>query len=52
LTTIAQPAEVFGQKAVEMLIALIEKTPIAQRHVVLPFELTLRNSTASPNSGA
>ncbi|NUU38598.1 LacI family DNA-binding transcriptional regulator [Pseudomonas sp. C2B4] len=46
LTTIAQPAEVFGQKAVEMLIALIEKKPLAQRHVVLPFELTLRGSTA------
>ncbi|MNL33105.1 HTH-type transcriptional repressor CytR [compost metagenome] len=47
LTTIAQPAERFGQKAVEMLIALIEKKPLAQRHVVLPFELTLRQSTAA-----
>jgi LacI family repressor for deo operon, udp, cdd, tsx, nupC, and nupG len=46
LTTISQPAETFGQKAVEMLIALIEKKPIEQRHVVLPFKLTLRNSTA------
>ncbi|MNE76384.1 HTH-type transcriptional repressor CytR [compost metagenome] len=49
LTTIAQPAEVFGQKAVDMLISLIEKKTIAQRHVVLPFELTLRNSTAVVN---
>lgn len=47
LTTIAQPAEVFGQRAVEMLIALIEKKPLAQRHVVLPFALTLRSSTAA-----
>ncbi|MBZ9782115.1 LacI family transcriptional regulator [Pseudomonas sp. REP124] len=47
LTTIAQPAEVFGQKAVEMLIALIEKKPLAERHVVLPFELALRGSTAA-----
>ncbi len=46
LTTIAQPAEAFGQKAVEMLIALIEKKPIAVRHVVLSFELTVRGSTA------
>ncbi|QGA50811.1 MULTISPECIES: LacI family DNA-binding transcriptional regulator [Pseudomonas] len=46
LTTIAQPAEIFGQKAVEMLIALIEKKPIAEQHVVLPFELTVRGSTA------
>ncbi|VVM37551.1 HTH-type transcriptional repressor CytR [Pseudomonas fluorescens] len=47
LTTIAQPAENFGRKAVEMLIALIEKKPLEQRHVILPFELTLRNSTAA-----
>ncbi len=46
LTTISQPAETFGQKAVEMLIALIEKKPIAERHVVLPFGLTVRGSTA------
>ena len=46
LTTISQPAEAFGQRAVEMLIALIEKKPLAERHVVLPFELTLRQSTA------
>jgi LacI family repressor for deo operon, udp, cdd, tsx, nupC, and nupG len=48
LTTISQPAEAFGQKAVQMLIALIEKKPIAQRHVLLPFELTVRGSTAVP----
>ena len=48
LTTISQPAEVFGEKAVQMLIALIEKQPIADRHVVLPFTLTLRESTAAP----
>jgi LacI family repressor for deo operon, udp, cdd, tsx, nupC, and nupG len=46
LTTISQPAEAFGAKAVEMLIALIEKRPLAERHVVLPFELTPRSSTA------
>lgn len=50
LTTIAQPAETFGRKAVEMLIALIEKTPLQERQVVLPFELTLRGSTAAPNT--
>jgi LacI family repressor for deo operon, udp, cdd, tsx, nupC, and nupG len=46
LTTISQPAEMFGEKAVEMLIALIEKQPLPQRHVVLPFALTKRDSTA------
>lgn len=52
LTTISQPAEAFGAKAVEMLIALIEKQPLTERHVVLPFELTPRSSTARiDNSG-
>jgi LacI family repressor for deo operon, udp, cdd, tsx, nupC, and nupG len=48
LTTISQPAEAFGEKSVEILIALIEKRSIIDRHVVLPFTLTLRNSTARP----
>ncbi|MDU9038068.1 LacI family DNA-binding transcriptional regulator [Pseudomonas corrugata] len=48
LTTIAQPAETFGRRAVEMLIALIENKPVAERHVVLPFELTVRDSSAVP----
>ncbi|CAM3230354.1 LacI family transcriptional regulator [Pseudomonas floridensis] len=48
LTTIAQPAEAFGQRAVEMLIELIEKKTITRRHVVLPFELTVRESCAPP----
>lgn len=52
LTTISQPAEAFGQKAVQMLIALIEKKPLAERHVQLPFELTVRGSTAAPGQGA
>ncbi|MBC3273111.1 LacI family DNA-binding transcriptional regulator [Pseudomonas sp. SWRI81] len=51
LTTISQPAEAFGEKAVEMLIALIEKQALATRHVVLPFTLTPRSSTA-PFGGA
>lgn len=46
LTTISQPAEAFGEKAVEMLIMLIDKKPIPERHVVLPFELTPRASSA------
>ncbi|MBD8479891.1 LacI family DNA-binding transcriptional regulator [Pseudomonas coleopterorum] len=46
LTTIAQPAEQFGQQAVEMLISVIEKRPLAARHVTLPYQLTIRQSTA------
>lgn len=48
LTTIAQPTETFGRLAVEMLIALIEKKPLPAQHVTLPFELTVRHSTAPP----
>jgi LacI family repressor for deo operon, udp, cdd, tsx, nupC, and nupG len=36
LTTIAQLAEVFGHRAVEMLINLIEKKSNPQQHVILP----------------
>jgi LacI family repressor for deo operon, udp, cdd, tsx, nupC, and nupG len=50
LTTISQPAEAFGEKAVEMLIALMDGKPVTDRHLVLPFELTVRESTAAPGS--
>ncbi|WP_434155720.1 LacI family DNA-binding transcriptional regulator [Pseudomonas sp. JZ134] len=47
LTTIAQPAEAFGRHAVELMAALLEnKRPIQGRHLVLPFELVIRESTA------
>ena len=45
LTTISQPAEAFGEKAVQMLIMLIDKKPLPKRHVVLPFEFTGRTSS-------
>jgi LacI family repressor for deo operon, udp, cdd, tsx, nupC, and nupG len=49
LTTISQPAEAFGEKAVEMLIALMDGKPVTERHLVLPFELTVRESTGAPS---
>jgi len=48
LTTIAQPAEDFGRHAVAMLVAVSEGLPLASRHLVLPFELVIRASTAAP----
>ncbi|WP_426237314.1 LacI family DNA-binding transcriptional regulator [Pseudomonas sp. TWP3-2] len=48
LTTIAQPAEMFGEMAVHMLITLIEGKPLDERQRVLPFELTIRQSSAAP----
>ncbi|WP_434711104.1 LacI family DNA-binding transcriptional regulator [Pseudomonas sp. R1-1] len=50
LTTIAQPAEGFGRTAVEMLINLIEKKINPEQHVILPFELTIRESSAAPSA--
>jgi LacI family repressor for deo operon, udp, cdd, tsx, nupC, and nupG len=48
LTTIAQPAEDFGRHAVEMLIDMIEKKTTPPKPVILPFELTIRESSAPP----
>lgn len=47
LTTIAQPAEAFGQHAVAMLLALLDGKSIAEHHLILPFELVVRLSTAA-----
>lgn len=46
LTTIAQPAEAFGQVAVEMLVAVIEGERLGSPHRTLPFRLVARASTA------
>ncbi|WP_454253161.1 LacI family DNA-binding transcriptional regulator [Pseudomonas sp. Marseille-Q7302] len=45
LTTIAQPAEAFGQRAVAMLLEVLNGGTPAAREVVLPFELKVRGST-------
>lgn len=46
LTTIAQPAEAFGQQAVAMLLAQLDGRRLAEHHLILPFELVVRASTA------
>ncbi len=48
LTTIAQPAEAFGRRAASMLIDILEGREEGERHVMLPHELVIRDSTASP----
>ncbi|MGF6099321.1 LacI family DNA-binding transcriptional regulator [Pseudomonas sp. 18175] len=48
LTTVAQPAELFGMRAVEMLVDVIEGRSVGGVHEVLPFELRVRASTAPP----
>jgi LacI family repressor for deo operon, udp, cdd, tsx, nupC, and nupG len=47
LTTARMPLNAIGTAAVDMLIAMIEDTPVARRHVVLETELVLRQSTGS-----
>ena len=47
LTTIAQPAEAFGRHAVEMLVAQFEQRPLETPHLVLPYSLVVRGSTAA-----
>tara|TARA_R110001632_G_scaffold33474_3_gene85787 strand:+ start:98046 stop:99062 length:1017 start_codon:yes stop_codon:yes gene_type:complete len=45
LTTIAQPAEEFGQTAVSLLVDLLEGKITKAPKVIMPFELILRAST-------
>jgi LacI family transcriptional regulator, galactose operon repressor len=45
LTTVSQPIREMGQRAVELLIRLILREPIAQTHTTLPTTLVLRQST-------
>ena len=45
LTTVHQPIYQFGQNAVEMLVKLINNIPLPERHVRLPTELIVRQST-------
>jgi LacI family transcriptional regulator len=48
LTTVRVPQWEMGQIAARMLIALLEKEPIANRHVLLDTELVVRGSTSAP----
>jgi LacI family repressor for deo operon, udp, cdd, tsx, nupC, and nupG len=45
LTTISQPAELFGQQAVEILCDIIAGKPCLVTKTTLPFELIIREST-------
>src|SRR5690606_20918085 len=47
LTTIAQPAEAFGRHAVEMLVAQFEQRTLDTPHLILPYSLVVRGSTAA-----
>lgn len=46
LSTIAEPLEVMGRKAAELLLKLIDGEPADVEEVILPIEVKIRNSTA------
>ncbi len=50
LTTARVPQREMGAVAARMLIGLVERQPVAERHVLLDTELVVRGSTAAPRS--
>jgi LacI family transcriptional regulator len=46
LTTVNQPIQDMGQRAVELLLSLLAGQPIAVEHLTLPTSLVVRQSTA------
>ena len=56
LTTVAQPAEIFGERAVDLLCDLIDRGKDAPpgdvpSREILPFQLAIRASVAPPKNG-
>lgn len=51
LTTVKQPRKKMGKLAANMLIELINGSPLETESIVLPCELIVRGSTASPRGG-
>ncbi len=52
LTTVAQPLDFQAQTAVGLLLERIEKPRLRVRHMSVPVELRVRDSTAPPKAGA
>jgi DNA-binding LacI/PurR family transcriptional regulator len=50
LTTIAQPTELMGKMAVDLLIGQLKKEPDVKQRTVLRPELVIRHSTAAPGT--
>jgi DNA-binding LacI/PurR family transcriptional regulator len=51
LTTVAQPFDLQAETAVGLLLERIDKPGLRPRHVSVPVELRLRESTAGPPAG-
>ena len=52
LTTVAQPLDFQAERAVSLLLERIENPQIGPRHVRVPTELRIRESTAALRPGA
>jgi len=52
LTTVAQPMQEIGRRAMTMLADILAGNPPATKDVILPYELVVRSSTAPPSAGA
>jgi len=52
LTTIAQPMQEIGKRAMTMLVEILAGNPPVNKDVILPFELVVRSSTTPPKPGA
>ncbi len=48
LTTVEQPIQLMGQRAIEMLVAILDGAQPDARQVRLPTRLVVRDTTAGP----
>jgi LacI family repressor for deo operon, udp, cdd, tsx, nupC, and nupG len=48
LSTIRQPGQEIGRRAMEMLVRIMAGKPLEERRILLPTELVVRGSTAPP----
>ncbi|MGP4014615.1 LacI family DNA-binding transcriptional regulator [Saccharopolyspora sp. 5N708] len=52
LTTVDQPIQLMGQRAIEMLVEVLAGRELAEPHVRLPTRLLVRDSCAAPSTRA
>jgi DNA-binding LacI/PurR family transcriptional regulator len=48
LTTVREPFQKMGHEAADMLLKIIRGKRLAKKHMILPVELVIRESTAPP----
>lgn len=48
LTSIRQPIDEIGKRVIEMLVALLHRQPLSERHILIAPELIIRDSSCRP----